>query len=248
MSKARIHLLDELRGFCVVLMIAFHAFYTVGFLFNWKTAIDLFYFFQPAEPFFAGIFIVLCGFSCRLSHSNLKRGLLLAAVAAGMSLVLYVVMRDQMIWFGVLHCLAVCILLFAALKPLLDRVPPLVGAVLSALLMLLTWHFPFYNGGYIGIGETVWWQWPITWAQTVWLLPLGIGEWSMFGADYFPLIPWVFCFLCGTFLGAYRDRFPAFAMKKHLPPLAFIGRHTLWIYVIHQPIIYGICYLIAMVM
>ncbi len=241
----RIHLLDELRGLCVVLMVFFHGFYTVGFIFELEAATRLFAFFRPVEPLFAGIFILLCGFSCRLSRSNLKRGLLLLAVAAGMSLVLYAVMRDQMIWFGVLHCLAVCILLFAAAKPLLDRIPPLIGIAACAVLFAVFWHFPFSQGRYIGIGDTVFWEWPSAWGEHPWLLAFGIGNFGWYGADYFPLMPWMFCFLGGTFLGQYRDRLPAWCCRTHLKPLAVIGRHSLIIYLAHQPIIYGVCYVLS---
>jgi len=240
----RIHLLDELRGLCVVLMVVFHGFYTVGFIFELEAATRLFAFFRPVEPLFAGIFILLCGFSCRLSRSNLKRGLLLLTVAAGMSLVLYVVMRDQMIWFGVLHCLAVCILLFAATKPLLDRVPPLVGIVVCAVLFAVLWHFPFSEGGYIGVGG--WrWEWPAAWGDNAWFLAFGIGNFRLYGSDYFPLFPWLFCFVAGTFLGQYRERLPAWCYTVHAKPLAFLGRHSLVIYLAHQPIIYGVCYVLS---
>lgn len=240
----RIHLLDELRGLCVVLMVAFHAFYTVGFLFDSTVAIRLFAFFAPVEPLFAGIFILLCGFSCRLSRSNAKRGLLLAFVALGMSGVLFLVMRSQMIWFGILHCLAVCILLFAATEKLLDRLPPSVGILLFTVLLAATWHFPFYEGGYLGIGDFVFWQWPAAWGDSTWLLAFGIGNFRFFGSDYFPLIPWLFCFLVGTYLGRYRERLPSLCYRLHVRPLSFLGRHSLIVYLAHQPIIYGICYLI----
>lgn len=240
----RIHLLDELRGLCVVLMVAFHAFYTVGFLFDLDVAVELFAFFSPVEPLFAGIFILLCGFSCRLSRNNPKRGLQLALVALGMSGVLFLVMRSQMIWFGILHCLAACILLFSALRKPLDKLPPLVGAALTAVLFAVTWHFPFYEGGYLGLGDLVWWQWPAAWGESTWLLAFGIGNFRFFGSDYFPLVPWLFCFLTGAYLGHYRDRLPSVCYRLHVKPLSFLGRHSLVIYLVHQPIIYGICCLI----
>ena len=36
---------------------------------------------------------------------------------------------------------------------------------------------------------------------------------------------------------------PAFFYRKHLPPLAFVGRYTIWIYLLHQPVLMGICML-----
>lgn len=127
----------------------------IGYLFQFRWGAWLFQFFNPAEPFFAGLFIFICGISCRLSHNNWKRGALLALVAAGMSLFLYLFMREQMIWFGVLHFLAVSILLFALLRPALDRIPPLAGVIASFLLLAMTWWVPALQGQPAGDRRTV---------------------------------------------------------------------------------------------
>lgn len=229
----RIHILDELRGLCVVLMVVYHALYTLASVFLSASALELYTFFYPAEPFFAGIFIALCGFSCRLSRNNLRRGLLLAAVAVGMTAVLWLVMPSQIIWFGVLHCLAVCILLFSAAKPLLDRVSPLVGLLACAVLLAVTWSVPTVHGGtFLGLAL------PEALLACKWLFPLGFGR--VFSADYFPLIPWLFCFLAGTFAGQWRERLPAWCYTPHIPLLGGLGRYSLWIYLAHQPLIFGI--------
>ena len=70
-SKPRIHLIDELRGFAIFCMVFYHAFYTVGVLFNIGWAMVLLNFFTPAEPYFAGLFILISGLACNLSYSNL---------------------------------------------------------------------------------------------------------------------------------------------------------------------------------
>ena len=67
--------MDEIRGLCVLLMIFYHAFYTMSMLFHWELGTKLLVFFSPAEPFFAGLFILISGISSQLSHSNLIRGL-----------------------------------------------------------------------------------------------------------------------------------------------------------------------------
>ncbi len=228
----RIHILDELRGFCVVLMVVYHALYTLSAQFMLPFALKMYTFFYPVEPLFAGAFIALCGFSCRLSRGNLRRGLLLAAVAAVMAAALWIVMPSQIIWFGVLHCLAVCILLFAATKPLLDRVPPLVGAIVCAALFALTWSVPTVHGGTFLTMPL-----PEALLDCKALFPVGFGR--MYSADYFPLVPWLFLFLSGTFLGQFREKLPAWCYRLHVPPLAWMGRYSLWIYLLHQPLIVG---------
>ncbi len=234
----RIHILDELRGLCVVLMVVYHALYTLAASFLSPLALKLYTFFYPAEPFFAGVFIVLCGVSCRLSRNNVLRGLWLSLLSIGMTAVLLLIMPSQVIRFGVLHCLAVCILLFAAAKPLLDRIPPLIGAIVSAVLFAVGWTVPTMHGGtFCGIPL------PAALLECDPLFPLGFG--TVFSADYFPLIPWLFLFLAGTFLGQWRDRLPAWCYRRRVPPLSFLGRYSLWVYLIHQPIIYRTAWIVS---
>ena len=91
--KGRIHLMDEIRGLCVLLMIFYHAFYTMSMLFHWELGTKLLVFFSPAEPFFAGLFILISGISSQLSHSNLIRGLKLLGVALALTLVTNIIVQ-----------------------------------------------------------------------------------------------------------------------------------------------------------
>ena len=63
-------------------------------------------------------------------------------------------------------------------------------------------------------------------------------------ADYFPLLPWFFLFLFGCFIGKWfkERKIPDFMMNKHSAFLSKIGSNTLAIYIVHQPIIYGVLY------
>lgn len=239
--RRRIHFLDEVRGFDLILMVFFHGFYMLGWIYDMAFGRVLFTFFQPVQPFFAGLFIFICGISCHLSHNNLRRGLILAGIAAGISLFLYLFMRDEMIWFGILQFLAVSILLFAALRPLLSKIPPAVGIAVCALLLLLTWHMPAELGSWFGIPGVFSLSLPENLVDISWLYPLGIGRGV--GADYFPLLPWFFCFLAGSFVGVWAEagRFPGWMYKSRLPWLSWIGKHTLVIYVTHQPVLFLLC-------
>ena len=243
-NRKRIHFLDELRGFVIILMVFFHGFYTVGWVFDHNWGRILFDFFNPSEPFFAGVFILLCGISCHLSHSNLRRGLLLALVAEGMSLFLWFFMPENMIWFGILQFLAVGILLFALLRPVLSKIPLWVGLVLCVVLYVFTYAVPSYRGGALGIPGIWQYTFPAAWAENWWLYPLGLSNGA--GADYFPILPWIFVFFAGTFLGrlAAAGRYPAWMERRHMPWLSWIGRHSLIIYIVHQPIIFGICWIV----
>ena len=239
-EKRRIHFMDEVRGLDIILMVIFHAFYTSGWLLDWPLGQELFLFFSPVEPFFAGIFIFICGISCRLSHSNVRRGGLLLLVAVGISVFLWLFMREEMIWFGILHFLAVAILLFALARPLLDRIPPLAGILACAVLYLLTRWVPAYQGGVFGIPGLFSFPVPAALQDCWWLYPLGLSDFS--SSDYFPILPWIFCFLAGSFAGVWAKagRFPAWMYIRRVPFLSWLGKHTLLIYVLHQPVIYGL--------
>lgn len=247
-KRRRIALLDEVRGGLIILMVLHHFFYTLGYLFDVPFGRTIFDGIGIFHPIGAGLFIAICGFCCQLSRSNVKRGVWLAAVAAGMTLVLWLVTPENLIWWGILHCLAVCILLYAALSRLLRHVPLWLGLVVCAVGVVLTWHLPPTPaagldpcGGYFGL--TGIWELPLSAAVTAqtWLYPLGLA----FGdsADYFPLLPWMFVFFAGTFLGRLADAAPEWMCRPHCRWLGAIGRNTLWIYVAHQPVLYGLIWL-----
>ena len=239
----RIHLMDELRGFAVVCMVFYHAFYTLSFLLGWQWCKDLLNFFLPAEPWFAGLFIFLSGIASNLSRSNLKRGLKLLAVALVVSAVTILVVPSEPIYFGILHLLSISMILVGLTKKWLDKIPVWIGLAVCAAGILFTMYL--YRG-FLGFGSIPLIHLPRSWYTTDWLMPLGIYSSSFFSSDYFPIFPWLFVFLGGTLFGRFasQGKFPAFSYRSRIPPLAFLGRHALVVYVLHQPVIYGIGLLI----
>lgn len=241
--KNRIHLLDELRGFCVLLMIFYHAFYTMS-MFHFHIGTQLLVFFTPAEPFFAGLFIFISGISCQLSHSNLLRGGKLLLVALALTAVTYFVIPDSLILFGILHMLSLCMLIFGAGERLWNKIPLFLGLALCITLFLIT--LPIRQG-YIGFPGMPFWHIPASWYEFGWLFPLGIPRSDFFSSDYFPLLPWIFVFFAGTYVGrwAKNGKFPAFSYRLRFSSLSWMGRHALLLYVLHQPLIYGVCLLVS---
>ena len=72
------------------------------------------------------------------------------------------------------------------------------------------------------------------------LFPLGLVAPGFFSADYFPLFPWLFVFLMGTYLGGpmKAGRFPAFFYKISPGFFGAVGRHALIVYLLHQPVLF----------
>lgn len=248
-KKGRIHLLDEIRGFAIVCMVFFHAFYTMTFMFGMDIGRTLYSFFLPISIWFAGLFILISGISCRLSHSNAIRGAKLFGIAVGLSLVMWVLdykfgMSNTMIWFGILHLLSVCMLLYALLHRPLEKVHPLIAVPLLALLFAITFHMP---DGYLQfVNHTV--ALPEWLTSCRFLFPLGIVHPEFASADYYPIFPWIFLFFIGASIGRWfkGGNLPEFFYNEHFRPLAYCGRHTLVIYLAHQPIIYGVLWVASL--
>lgn len=247
-KRGRIHLMDELRGFAVLCMVFYHGFYTLGYIFNINLGSFFFKFFMPAEPFFAGLFMFIAGISSNLSHSNLARGVKLLLLALALTLVTWVFVPDNLITFGILHFLAVCMILFGLLKPYADRFRfSWTPVIVCAVLYFCTRGIPL---GYLGFGPNCGIPLSASLYSTSWAAPLGFPGPFFESADYFPILPWIFVFAAGTFVGKLvpMGKFPAFVFPQRVPALSWLGRHALIIYLAHQPVIYGLCLLIQLLL
>ena len=226
--KQRIWELDALRGICILGMVAVH------FLFD---LVDVYALVQWNYPPFVNflfewggvIFILISGICATLGSRSVRRGLIVflcgllcTAVTWGCAQV-GLVDSWVIIQFGVLHCLGVCMILWWLFK----RLNTPVLAVCSVVL--------------IGLG-----LWFDTFQVTVtWLMPLGLQYPGFSSGDYFPLLPHLGFFLLGGVLGRllYKRKTSLLPKVDHLQPvlrfLQFCGRQSLWIYLLHQPILSG---------
>ncbi len=246
--KGRIHLLDELRGFALIFMVFYHTCFTVGYFFGWEWGRDIINILYPIGPYFAGIFIFISGISSNLSHSNIDRGARLFFIAYIVTLVtFFTVGSESAIRFGVLHMLSVCMMMYGLLSRILKYVPMIAGLLLNVVLFVLT--IPVSEGN---IAIPFLWKMslPMEWYTTDFLYPLGFIRNGFSSGDFFPLLPWMFLFFAGGYFGrlAVKKKLPKFTYKSHIKPLAFLGKHSLLIYLLHQPIIFGICKLVEMLL
>ena len=233
-AENRIHFLDELRGICIICMVFFHAFFDIAFFYEWKLGIRLFEFFSPAVPWFAGLFIFISGVCCHLSRSNIKRGAQLLLIAMGMTIITSF-MDDLFIAFGILHLLSIGMLLYGLLEKFIKKIPLWLGLTVCAAVFVLTYSISY--GYYIGFPGLFTVHMPVWLTENPVMFIFGIINDNFVSGDYFPLLPWLFLFIAGTLVGRYVRKLPEILSKKRFKPLCFVGRHTLLIYVLHQPVI-----------
>ena len=89
-------------------------------------------------------------------------------------------------------------------------------------------------------------------SESAWMAPLGVVPDNLFMPDYRPLLPWFGVVLLGIFFGnavylAWRRRKPASEMPSYVAPLAFLGRNTLFIYLVHQPVFIAVLFALGMI-
>ena len=225
-KRSRIELIDTWRGLAVFLMVIHHFFYDLCAF----AGAPWWLFTNPVFDFlhyvFAGSFIFLAGVSSRFSRSNLKRGAICFGIAMLMTVVTTVM--DMPIRFGVLHLLGVCMLFYGACGKALDSLiphpfQPVIYAILGIISVFLL---------RIDVGKAAHFLFPFGWTYP-----------GFSSSDWFPLFPWAFVFLAGAGVGYYiaERRFPGWFYEwRGVPALSWLGKRALIVYVIHQPVLYGV--------
>ena len=240
----RYHALDTLRGLLIVNMIAYHALYDVVYILGiplpWYTSRGGYVWQQSI----CWGFILLSGFCFRLSHHPVRHGLTVLGAGVLVSLATYLVMPSESILFGVLYLLGLAGLVQCGAWALWSRwerppFPAGLGLALSAGAFLLTRNVPRGSLGFEGL---VLCPLPGWLYQRDWLAVLGLPGPGFRSSDYFPLVPWLFLYLAGYYLWRILGSRPAVMsrLKPGVPPLAWVGRHSLLIYLLHQPVLMGI--------
>lgn len=236
----RCHLLDSIRGLTVLNMIAFHAVWDLVYIFGMQWA---WYHGQGAYFWQQGIcwtFILLSGFCSGMSRHPLRRGLTVFGLGAGITLITGLLMPEDLIVFGVLTLIGSCMLIMAGTRNILEKIPSYIGLVCSFLLFAMTKHI---TSGFIGFFQKEFFKLPSVLYQNHFTAFFGFPHKAFYSTDYFPLFPWLFLFLTGFYLYQLIGKQILQIQWKGISFLNFIGTHALEIYVLHQPVIYGILWL-----
>ena len=250
MAKDRAWELDFLRGIALIMMLFMHMSWDVRYEFG----ADIFsylekdWFWSFVHPIIVVLFVSVSGICCTLSRNNVRRGLKLLGASLVLTLVTFLITKfagiECLIIFNVLAVLTCGVFLYALISFIEKKTKAKANAV--NLIMGLVGLYIVICGCNISYMDYC--------TDNLLFLPIGFeisgAPWM---ADYMPLFPWLGVFLIGCVIGriCYKDKKTLFAgrgkvMKAIARPVEFIGRHSLIIYLVHQPLVYAILFLIFM--
>ena len=239
----RYNLIDVIRAAAIISMIAYHLCYDIFIVFHADPSLEEQPLFCLWERSISFTFIIISGICVHFSRNVCKRGVIVLLCGFAVTAVTVLFVPTEQIWFGILNMIGCAMLITRALQRILDRLSPAVGMAVSLSLFALTYGIPFRYLGFFSIRFA---EAPAFLYSCRYLAFLGFPSEGFFSADFFPLIPWMFLFIFGYCLWRYlvlrgRDRL----FYRDVPMLSFIGRHSLIIYLLHQPVLYLICALIS---
>ena len=230
--SGRVDAVDLGRGLAIAGMVVYHL--------SWDLA-D-FRLVSPDLPFAPGmrllshtvasVFLALVGVSLALAHHNgfdrrafWRRFGIVAGAAALVTVATFIAFPGMGVWFGILHCIAVASLIAGPFVSAPAWASLAIG--LAAIAAPFVIHSALFD--------------------TPWLLWLGLGEALPNTVDWYPLLPWAGVVFLGLSLAQTKAAMARFTSPERWRPvsapslaLCFAGRHSLPIYLLHQPILIGI--------
>jgi len=227
--------LDFLRGFAIVHMILLHFLWDL----DYYGIFPLNQFVQDTNIIVQVTFFTLVGiclaitFNKKATNPNklykhlIKRGLWIFSLGMIITIVTLIFMPERPILFGVLHCIGFCIILSVPFLKLREWNHPIAVSMILTGIILGSYNIqnPSLLHIIIGLHPANFWTYTI---------------------DYFPILPWLGVCLLGVSIGniLYKDNKRHFYLpdiSKYLPVkiLSFLGKHSLKIYLFHQPAIAG---------
>lgn len=238
--KNRIDILDALRGAATIFVVIYHLLFDLIYFKGFHIP---FFFSDTMEIIHVSFLIILfsvSGICTAFSSNSLKRGVMLFLIGELITIGFSIFAPDDIIVFGVLTFFGVSMILYEFIKPLLNKLPWYITFFVCILLYIMFYNF---SRGEINLfAAKVYFNLP---RDREYLYPLGIPSYDFFSSDYFPLIPHFFMFLAGTALSkpVKEHKLPDWFYNIKTPVIRFIGRHSLLIYLIHQPLFMILMYI-----
>jgi len=233
-KKKRIEIIDALRGLAVTLMVIHHALYNMAVFLDAPWWVYRNPVFDALQALFIGLFIVISGISSRFSRGNVERGAIVLVIAV---VITYITVRmDMPIYFGILHLLGLLMIFYGLTRKLWDAIPNKIAPALYISLIIasvLARVFLSPTSNNLVIRDL--------------LSVLGWRQPGFVSYDYQTILPWIFVFLFGTWVGKYilEGKFPPRFYEIKVPFFPLVGRNALLVYVLHQPVLFGIAMVIV---
>ena len=242
--KERAWELDFLRGIALLMMLFMHMSWDVRYEFGADvfSYLEAGWFWSFIHPVIVVLFVSVSGICCTFSRNNIKRGLKLLgatlALITATALITKFTPLNCLIIFNVLAVLTCGIFLYALISFIEKKTkadPNVVNVIMGLIGLYIVIcgcdiHYMDYSTDnliFLPVGFDI--------AGTPWM------------ADYMPLLPWIGVFMIGCVIGrlCYKEKKTLFAgrgktMRAVSRPVEFIGRHSLIIYLVHHPVVYGI--------
>ncbi|MCF6323590.1 MAG: DUF1624 domain-containing protein [Gammaproteobacteria bacterium] len=227
-AKVRYFYIDVWRGIAIVMMIVFHFAYDLSFFKYIEIDFNSEPFWLNFRTLIVTVFLCLVGISLQLAAKRtlnfqryFRRVGLLVGAAALVSVGSYFIFSDNLIYFGVLHFIAV-----ASVLGLLFRKLFWINLVLGLVIIISGIQF------YQGVFAPSFWYWT------------GLMSDRPYRVDYVPLFPWFGVVLIGMFLARVIENYELLSAASRgghwiVDTLAWGGRHSLLIYLLHQPLLFG---------
>ncbi len=215
-DRGRIWEIDYLRGTALVLMIIYHSLFNLHEFYGYPVSYSSGFFFYMGKGS-AILFILISAVSSAFSRNNIRRAIKFLIIAMLITIGSHLYNPDYGIKFGIIHFLGISILLYPFFRDLHKYVLVVLGTVMIML------------GRYLA---------PVP-IQHNYLFLFNLQSSSWISADYYPLFPWLGVFLYGISLGKtfYSQKKSLFNFTPRRNILGFIGQHTLFVYLIHQPLL-----------
>ena len=240
--KERYHLLDALRGFAIYHVIIFHFLYDVFVVYGLNPDWPYQTWVQLWQRNGCGLFVLVSGMVFALGRNTFKRGLQLQILGLIITLATYFFATSEVIYYGILTFFGSAMWLTLLLKGFLQRVPAIFGMLASGVCYVLTKDVATGVASFFGrkLFEFPEWLYQNCFAI------LGFHSNTFYSSDYVPLLPHIFLFWFGKYLFAWlRERKLTHLLTGgNYKIFTWPGTHSLEIYILHQPILMGLCYVI----
>jgi uncharacterized membrane protein len=227
LAAQRLQSVDFYRGLAILAMAAYHACWDLNYYGLIEAGIGVDPLWMTAQRSILTAFLLLAGAGLALGHANgiiwrafWRREAVLVAAALAVTLGTWFLFGAYFAYFGVLHAIA----LFSLMALPFIRAPLWIGGLVAAVFLLLP---AVYSSD---VFNTRWLDW------------IGFFRTTPETADLVPVFPWFGVLLIGVLGMRVLRGAPAFgwsSRNRGVRALAFLGRWSLIVYLVHQPLLFA---------